>query len=337
MLKFWHDISFANPGFLWLLLLLPPLAWYLWYFRNKYRASVRFYSMTQFNTSIHGLKWFLAIFNPYLRILALAFFIVAMARPQTSSSWQDISSEGIDIVISLDISTSMLAEDLKPNRLEASKDVAIDFIDERPNDRIGLVVFSGESFTQCPLTTDHDVLKNLFKDLKCGMLKDGTAVGLGLATAINRLKESQAKSKVIILLTDGSNNAGEMAPLTAADIARKFGIRVYTIGVGTKGLAPYPFKDPLSGRTVYQNVEVRIDEKTMQDISSASGGKYFRATSTSKLKKIYKEIDQLEKTKFEVNEFKNKQEAFFPFALIGFTFVLLELLIKYVWINSVNV
>lgn len=336
MLKFWYDISFANPGFLWILLILPALAWYLWYFKNSYHASVRFYSLTQFNTSIRGFKWFIALFNPYLRILALAFLIVAMARPQTSSSWQDISTEGIDIVISLDISTSMLAEDLKPNRLESSKDVAIDFIDERPNDRIGLVVFSGESFTQCPLTTDHDVLKNLFKDLKCGMLTDGTAIGLGLATAINRLKESQAKSKVIILLTDGSNNAGEMAPLTAAEIARKFGIRVYTIGVGTKGMAPYPFKD-MSGRTVYQNVEVRIDEKTMQEISSISGGKYFRATSNSKLKKIYKEIDQLEKTKFEVNEFKNKQEAFFPFAIIGFVLIMIELLIKHIWLKSVNI
>lgn len=335
MLKYWNDISFAHPWFLWGLLVLPFLGFYMWYQRKTYKASVHFYSLRYFNFSIRGFKLFLNQYIPYLRLLALAFMIVAMARPQTSSSWQDVTTEGIDIVISLDISTSMLAEDLKPNRLESSKDVAIDFIDQRPNDRIGLVVFGGESFTQCPLTTDHDVLKNLFKDLQCGMLKDGTAVGLGLATAINRLKESQAKSKVIILLTDGANNAGEMAPLTAADIARTYGIRVYTIGVGTLGLAPYPFKD-MYGRTIYQNVEVKIDEETMSKISSISGGKYYRATSNSKLKKIYQEIDLLEKTRFEVNEFKNKQEAFFPWAVIGLALILVEVLMKNTILKTVQ-
>lgn len=335
MLKFWNEIEFANPWFLWLMLLIP--AWYvwIWYQRHQSRPVLSFYTMRFFDFSKKSLKMRVHSFLPYLRGIALALFLIALARPQTSSSWQDVTSEGIDMIISLDISTSMLAEDLKPNRLESSKDVAIDFIDERPNDRIGLVVFSGESFTQCPLTTDHDVLKNLFKDLKCGMLADGTAVGLGLATAINRLKESSAKSKVIILLTDGANNAGEMDPITAAEIAKTMGIRVYTVGVGTLGMAPYPFKD-LFGRTVYQNVEVKIDEKTMRQISEISGGKYFRASSNSKLRKIYEEIDQMEKTLFEVNEFKNKKEAFFPFAMAGLIVFLLEYIARFTWFKSIT-
>jgi Ca-activated chloride channel family protein len=213
----------------------------------------------------------------------------------------------------MDISGSMLAEDLKPNRLEASKDVAVDFISKRINDRIGLVIFSGESFTQCPLTTDHNVLTNLFKDVKSGMVEDGTAIGMGLATAVNRLKDSKAISKVIILLTDGVNNKGVVAPFTAAEIAKKFGIRVYTIGVGTEGFAPYPFQTPFGIQ--YQDVEVQIDEKTLQDIASVTDGKYFRATNNSKLKEIYKDIDKLEKSKIEVTEFHKRSEEFLSFAL----------------------
>lgn len=327
----WSDVSFAYPWLLWSLLLLPLLAFWQWKVKNQSMQRIGFYS-NAFLSQHKTWKVYFQQAMPWLKYLALALMIIALARPQSASSWQDVRAEGIDIVMSLDISTSMLAEDLKPNRLEASKAVAIDFIDERPNDRIGLVIFSGESFTQCPLTTDHDVLKNLFKDLECGMLSDGTAVGLGLATSINRLKNSTAKSKVIILLTDGANNAGEIDPISAAEIAKTFGIRVYTIGVGTLGMAPYPFKD-MFGRTVYQNVEVKIDEKTMRQISEMSGGKYFRASSNQKLQKIYQEIDQMEKTLFEVSEFKNKKEVFFPFALAALALLTIEALLSLTWLK----
>ena len=220
----------------------------------------------------------------------------------------------------------MLAEDFKPNRLEASKNVAIQFISGRENDRIGLVVFSGESFTQCPLTTDHAVLINLFKNVKSGIIEDGTAIGLGLANAINRLKDSKAKSKVIILLTDGENNMGEIAPQTAANLASAFGIRVYTIGVGTKGMAPYPFKTAFG--TQYQNVEVHIDEDMLREIANLTGGKYFRATNNQKLKNIYAEIDKLEKSKIDVKHYSTKQEEYFWFALFAGLFLVLEIFIR---------
>ena len=221
----------------------------------------------------------------------------------------------------------MLAQDLTPNRLEASKKVAMDFISGRPNDRIGLVIFSGESFTQCPLTTDHKVLKGLFNDVKSGMIDDGTAIGMGLATSINRLKDSKTKSKVIILLTDGVNNQGSIAPMTAAEIAQEFKMRVYTIGVGTKGYAPYPFNTPF-GNIVYQDVEVKIDEKTLQDIANATNGKYFRATSNKALQEIYKEIDKLERSKIEIKEFHKKKEEFLPFAALGMIFLILSFILN---------
>jgi Ca-activated chloride channel family protein len=226
----------------------------------------------------------------------------------------------------MDISSSMLAQDLKPDRLEAAKDVAASFINGRPNDNIGLVVFSGESFTQCPLTTDHTVLLNLFKDIKSGMINDGTAIGLGLANAVSRIKDSQAISKVIILLTDGSNNMGEIAPVTAADIAKVFGIRVYTIGVGTKGMSPYPFQTAFGIQ--YQNIPVEIDESILKQIAVATGGQYFRATDNTSLKNIYDEIDHMEKTKISVQEFSKKQEEYKDWALLIFALLLLELLLK---------
>jgi Ca-activated chloride channel family protein len=244
-------------------------------------------------------------------------------------------TEGIDIVISMDISGSMLAQDLKPDRLEASKNVAMNFISGRPNDRIGLVIFSGESFTQCPLTTDHQVLQNLFANVKSGMVEDGTAIGMGLATAVNRLKESEAISKVIILLTDGVNNQGSVAPLTAAKIAQKFGIRVYTIGVGTKGYAPYPFKTPF-GTTVYQDVEVQIDEETLQNIASVTNGQYFRATSNKALESIYREIDQLERSKIEIKEYHKKKEEFFPLALLALTLLIIEFALRHTIFRSIT-
>lgn len=259
-------------------------------------------------------------------MVAVALLIVILARPQSTNSWSNSSTEGIDIMLAMDISGSMLAQDLKPNRLEAAKDVAASFINGRPNDNIGLVVFSAESFTQCPLTTDHTVLLNLFKDIQSGMIQDGTAIGLGLVNAVSRIKDSHAKSKVIILLTDGSNNAGEIAPVTAAEIAKTFGVRVYTIGVGTKGMAPYPFQTAFGVQ--YQNIPVEIDEATLKQIASTTGGQYFRATDNASLKEIYSEIDQMEKTKISVQEYSKKQEEYKNWALLVFALLLVEILLR---------
>jgi Ca-activated chloride channel family protein len=261
-----------------------------------------------------------------LHMISVALVILILARPQSTNSWENRNTEGIDIMLAIDISGSMLAEDLKPNRLEAAKNVAASFINGRPDDNIGLVVFSGESFTQCPLTTDHAILLNLFKDIHQGMIEDGTAIGLGLANAVSRIKDSQAKSRVIILLTDGSNNRGEIAPVTAAEIARTLGVRVYTIGVGTRGEAPHPFQTPFGIK--YQNVPVDIDEPTLQQIASVTGGQYFRATDNASLKSIYQEIDQMEKTKISVQQYSKKQEEYKPLALLIFALLLLELLLR---------
>jgi Ca-activated chloride channel family protein len=251
---------------------------------------------------------------------------IALARPQSTSTGEQVNTEGIDIVLAYDISGSMLAEDFRPNRIEAAKKVADDFIDGRPNDRVGLVVFAGESFTQCPMTIDHSVLKNLLKEIKSGMIEDGTAIGMGLATAVSRLKESKAKSKVIILLTDGVNNRGFIDPMTAAGIAQSFGIRAYTIGVGTQGMAPYPFQTPFGIQ--YQNVPVEIDESLLQKIAEQTGGKYFRATDNRKLKAIYEEIDKLEKTKIEVLQFHKHKEEFYSAAMIAGILGLIEVLLS---------
>ena len=261
-----------------------------------------------------------------LRMVLIALLIVVLARPQSTNSWQNSSTEGIDIMLAMDISSSMLAQDLKPNRLEAAKDVAASFINGRQNDNIGLVVFAAESFTQCPLTTDHTVLLNLFKDIQPGIIQDGTSIGLGLANAVSRIKDSQAKSKVIILLTDGVNNAGEIAPVTASEIAKTFGVRVYTIGVGTQGEAPYPFQTAFGIQ--YQNVPVEIDEPTLKQIAATTGGQYFRATDNASLKAIYEEIDQMEKTKISVQEFSKKQEEYMQWALLVLLLLLVEVLLK---------
>jgi Ca-activated chloride channel family protein len=261
-----------------------------------------------------------------LRSLAVIALIFALARPQSSLSWQNTTTEGIDIVIASDISGSMLAEDFQPNRLEAGKNIAIDFIKNRPDDRIGLVIFSGESFTQCPLTIDHDVLINLYQDIKYGMIDDGTAIGMGLATAVNRLKDSEAKSKVVILLTDGSNNMGSIPPITAAEIAKQFGVRVYTVGIGTKGFAPYPVQTPMGIQ--YQRMPVDVDEVTLGKIANITGGKYFRATDNAALKNIYEQIDHLEKAKIDVTQYHKKTELFLPFALMAALFLLLEFALK---------
>jgi Ca-activated chloride channel family protein len=292
--------------------------------QHKSSASIRMPGLQQFamagNTFRHILRHLLFGF----RALAVTFLIIALARPQTTESFQDVSTEGIDIILSLDISGSMLARDFRPDRLEASKNVATEFISGRPYDRMGLVVFSGESFTQCPLTTDHAVLINLLREVQSGMIEDGTAIGMGLATSINRIKDSEAISKVIILLTDGINNRGEIAPSTAADIAKTYGIRVYTIGVGTQGVAPYPVQTPFGVR--YQDMQVEIDEAILKEIAQKTGGKYFRATDNNKLLQVYQEIDKLEKSKIDVRQFSRKEEKFILPALIAFILLALEML-----------
>ncbi|MBO4801582.1 MAG: VWA domain-containing protein [Bacteroidaceae bacterium] len=324
-------MQFANPYFLLLLLLaIPYIVWYILRSRTS-ESTLQVSSTTAFRRAPRTLRQYLVHAPFLLRLLAYVMIVLVLCRPQTSNSWSDRTIEGIDIMLCVDISTSMLAEDLKPNRIEAAKKVASEFISGRPNDNIGLTIFSGESFTQCPMTTDHAVLLNLFQNVNCnmvqrGLMEDGTAIGMGLANAISRLKDSQAKSKVIILLTDGSNNAGDISPLTAAEIAKSFGIRVYTIGVGTNGTARYPY--PVGGHIEYINIPVEIDEKTLASIARATDGEFYRATNNAKLREVYQEIDKLEKTKMNVKQYSKRYEAFAPFALLACLFLLLELLLR---------
>lgn len=308
-------MTFANSAYLLLLLLIiPAVVWYVMKGRKR-RASISVPYTGMFAAVGKSWKCYLIHLPFILEMLAFAMLAVILARPQTTDRWQDTEIEGIDIMMCVDVSTSMLAQDLKPNRLEAAKSVAAEFINGRPNDNIGLSIFAGEAFTQCPMTVDHAVLLNMFNSVSSdiaarGIIDDGTAIGMGLANAISRLKDSQAKSKVIILLTDGSNNRGEISPLTAADMAKSFGIRVYTIGVGTNGTAPYPY----GGTTV--NMAVEIDEDVLRQIAATANGQYYRATSNSKLKEVYEEIDKLERTKLQVKEFSRNQEEYQPFALV---------------------
>ena len=325
--------EFANPKYFLLLILLIPMI--LWYVLREKRshADLQFSSLRAFKGIKHtGRIWWRHILF-VLEVLAIILLIMALARPQSDNSWQTYTSEGIDIVLALDISGSMLARDFSPDRLEAAKEVATKFILERPQDKIGLVVFAGESFTQCPLTTDQAVLVNLLREVKSGMIEDGTAIGLGLATAVNRLKESEAKSKVVILLTDGVNNRGTIAPATAAELAKAYGIRVYTIGVGTYGEAPYPVETPFGIQL--QNVPVEIDEDILQQIATLTGGKYFRATDNNKLQQIYTEIDQLEKSKIEVKHFSKKNEQYFLFALLGMCLLIAQALLRYTVLRKI--
>lgn len=327
-----NNYLFINPEYFYLLII--PVVYSIWYFfkRRNINSEILFSNLGSLNKT-KTLKNRLRDLPQIFKIVAICLLIIALARPQSSTNWEESTTEGIDIVLSMDISGSMLAEDLKPNRLEASKDVAVDFISKRVNDRIGLVIFSGESFTQCPLTTDHNVLVNLFKDVKSGMVEDGTAIGMGLATAVNRLKDSDAISKIIILLTDGVNNKGVVAPFTAAEIAKQFGIRVYTIGVGTEGYAPYPFQTPFGVQ--YQDVEVQIDEETLQNIATVTDGKYFRATNNSKLKEIYKDIDKLEKSKIEVTEFHKRSEEFSNFAIPALIILLFGFILEKTYLKQI--
>ena len=330
-----NNIEFA---YTWVLgfLVIVPLLW-LWHFlrfekrKSQINLPTQRFAKTVKPTGkialMHGL--FIA------KTIAIGLIIIAIARPQSSSSWQNVKAEGIDIVLAMDISGSMLARDLEPNRLEAAKEVASNFIEKRVNDRIGLVIYAGEAYTQSPLTTDHSVIKNLMGDLKNGMVEDGTAIGVGLATAVNRLKESEAKSKIVVLLTDGTNNTGDIPPLTAAEIARKFGIKVYTIAVGTNGMAPMPVRLP-NGQTTYQNQKVSIDEITLEKIAKQTNGQHFRATDNESLEAIYAQIDELEKTEIDVKEFRKRNETFYDWAMAAAIILLLEFILQKTLLRSIT-
>ncbi len=328
-----HSIEFAHPQFLWLYALIPLYA--LWYYYKGRHQEVRFRLPSASLFKKHqSWKNHLQKILVLLKIVAFGFLVFAMARPRTHElSERTFGDEGIDIVLAMDISGSMQAEDFKPNRMEASKEVALNFIKSRPTDRIGLVVYSGESFTQCPLTLDHSIAKNLLQDVNIGMIEDqSTAIGVGLATSVNRLKESKAESKVVILLTDGVNNSGFIDPQTAAEIAKQFKIRVYTIGVGTYGKAPYPFDTPFGKQ--YKNIEVNIDEEVLSQVAETTGGKYFRADSKKALKSIYKEIDEMEKTELESIAYQRYEELFYQYLLIGFVLLSLEYLLRLTYFKS---
>ena len=324
-------MEFANKEYLLLLvLIIPYVIWYVMY-RKKTEPTMRMSDTFAFRHAPKSWKMRLMPLSMLLRVLAFTMIVIVLARPQTQNSWKNKTIEGIDIMLAIDVSTSMLAEDLKPNRIEAAKQVAAEFIIGRPNDNIGLSIFAGEAFTQCPMTTDHASLLNLLQNVRTdiaarGLIEDGTAIGMGLANAVSRLKESKAKSKVVILLTDGSNNRGDISPMTAAEIAKSLGIRVYTVGVGTNKVAPYPM--PVAGGVQYVNIPVEIDTKTLSEIAVATEGDFYRATNTKELRKIYQEIDKLEKSKLNVKQFSKKYEAYQPFAIVAVLALLLELLLR---------
>ena len=326
-------MTLQSPAYLFLLLLLiPVIVWYIIEL-HKSDASLLISDTSELRRQHRTARIYLLHVPFVLRVAAIALLSVALAHPQLSNRWHKESTEGIDIMMALDISGTMQAEDLRPNRLEAAKEKATEFINNRPNDNIGIVVFAGESFCQCPLTTDHAVLINLFRSVHFGMIEDGTAIGLGLANAVNRMKDSQTKSKVVILLTDGSNNRGDIDPLTAAEIAKTYGIRVYAIGVGSKEPARIPIQTPLGIQ--YTTIENQFDESTLKRIAQTTGGEYFRATNNNSLQSIYQQIDQLEKTKISVREYSKRSEAFMPFLLAALACLILEILIRYFVIRTV--
>ena len=329
-------MTFTQPiYFLLLLLLIPYILWYvLWRNRGrrKMEAAITISDTFAYKKAPVGWRVRLIHLPMVLRCIAFALIVTAMARPQTHSAWDERSVEGIDIMLAMDVSTSMLAEDLRPNRIEAAKNVAAEFIADRTDDNIGLTIFAGEAFTQCPMTTDHASLLNLLKNVRTdiaadGLISDGTAIGMGLANAISRLKDSKAKSRVVILLTDGSNNMGDISPMTAAQIAKSMGVRVYTIGVGTNKVARYPL--PVAGGVQYVNIPVEIDTKTLKSIAATSDGNYYRATNNKELRQIYRDIDKLEKSRLQVKKFSKRYEAFQPFVLAALAMLLLEILFRY--------
>ena len=324
-------MEFANKEYLLLLLLLIPYV--LWYLlkSKKSEPTMRMSDTFAYRYAPKSLRQQLVWLPTVLRMVVFTLVVICLARPQTQSSWGKRTTEGIDIMLAMDVSTSMLGQDLKPNRIEASKDVAAAFIAGRPDDNIGLTIFAGEAFTQCPLTTDHTSLLTLLANVRTdiamnGLISDGTAIGMGLANAVSRLKESKAKSKVVILLTDGSNNMGDISPLTAAQIAKSLGMRVYTIAVGTTGVVNYPIQ--VGGVTKYIQRKGDLDTETLKKIAGATDGQFYRATNTSELKKIYQDIDQLEKSKIDVKRFSRRYDAYQPFALAAVLVLLLEILLR---------
>jgi len=322
-----HNIEFSSPYWLLLLAIIPLMLLYKYYSKRQEIEPMTFSTLESIS-GLYSWKEKAIKYLPILRYLALAALMLAMARPQQSLKEEVVKAEGIDIILAMDLSSSMLAKDFDPDRLTVSKEVAAKFVDKRVYDRIGLVVFAGDSFTQTPLTTDHNILKDFLANIECGMLDDGTAIGMGLATATNRLKNSKSKSKVIILLTDGVNNAGYIKPLTAAEIAKEYDMKIYTIGVGTTGAALTPVNRRNDGKFVFGMSKVNIDEKLLSEISKMTGGRYFRATDEAMLNSIYDEIDQLEKTEMEVNVFKRYKDIFRIPLMLAFGLLLLEFILR---------
>jgi Ca-activated chloride channel family protein len=324
-------MEFVNKEYFILLLLLVPYV--LWYFlyRKRNEPSMRISDTSAYIDAKKSWRTRLIHVPMLLRCITFTLVVIILARPQTHNAWDNRSTEGIDIMLAMDISASMLAEDLKPNRMEAAKNVAAEFISGRPDDNIGLTIFAGETFTQCPMTTDHASLLNLLHGVRTdlvvkGLIQDGTAVGMGLANAVSRLKDSKTKSKVVILLTDGANNCGDISPMTAAQIAKSLGIRVYTVGVGTNNVAPYPM--PVAGGIQYVYRPAEVDTKTLEDIAATTEGNYYRATNNKELRQIYSDIDKLEKTKLTVKKFSKRYEAYVPFAWAALLTMLLEVLLR---------
>ena len=331
-------MEFANKEyFLLLLLLIPYILWYTLY-RKKSEPTLLLSDTRAYENAPVSWKMRIIHLPMILRCVFFFFLVMVLARPQTPNSWNKKSVFGIDIMLAIDVSRSMLAEDLKPNRIEAAKKVASEFISDRENDNIGLTIFAGEAFTQCPMTTYHASLLRMLHEVRTdiaarGIISDGTAIGMGLANAVSRLKESKAKSKVVILLTDGSNNMGDLSPLTSATIASKLGICVYTIAVGTNTVAPYPIM--VGGTKQYINVPTEIDSKTLSDIAAKTNGHFYRATNNNELKEIYKDIDKLEKSKIESQNFSKRYEAYFPFAVVALIIFMIELFTRYVILKRI--
>ena len=325
---------FANPELLWILLVLIPMTAYYIFRTRQGGAAIQISTVAGIDGASKSIKYYLRHLPFVLRCCAIALLIIALARPQSSEQGSKTSTEGIDIMLAMDVSSSMLARDFKPDRISVARETASKFIVDRPNDRIGIVVFAGESFTQSPLTTDKRTLLNLMSQIRSGIIEDGTAIGNGLATAINRLKESDAASKVIILLTDGVNNAGQITPVTAADIAQTFGIKVYTIGVGTMGTALYPQIDAW-GTTVMVSMKVEIDEEVLRQIAEKTGGEYFRATDNQTLGQIYDKINELEKTKIETDDFTRYNELYAKYALWALVLLAAEFIIQKLWLRRI--
>jgi Ca-activated chloride channel family protein len=334
MINYWNQLVFANPG-VFFLLLIPVLLilWQVWRYRYLY-PTLHLPILAGVKNHTRPVRGFIKKYLFVLRVLGVASILIALARPQIAFSEEEVNTEGIDIVIALDVSGSMEALDFTPDRLGAAKNKASEFITGRPNDRIGLVVFAGESFTQCPLTTDHTVLQKLLSEVKGGLIEQGTAIGMGLATSVIRLKDSDAKSKTIILLTDGVNNSGFVDPMTAVEAALEYNIRVYTIGVGKNGMAPFKMQDFFGNTQVHQQ-EVKLDEDLLRSIAEKTGGKYFQATNNAALGRVYEEIDELEKTKIQVTRVTRKTEEFYIFLIFGGILFLLELILKYAVVRSI--